>query len=210
MYPRSFRISGQMNRYDRTIQLDHILFQFDIVALGIPPIKICLSVVVNKNSRIDIFPRDLGKFGRHIIGDQCGTTGIHKRTDRRIRYGYTDGFSVNSAVFHRHIPIELPVTFYHLTSPCFPFCPTEIFGFQRNWMLRPCLHIGRREYTPFIQLVMFSGRRTFIMSGINVHLTVMHHSTRIGCIFIFYDGIAIGYKSSVILRRQPGKGCQCA
>ena len=130
MYPRSFRISGQTNRYDRTIQLNHILFQFDIVALGIPPIKICLSVVVNKNSRIDIFPRDLGKFGRHIIGDQCGTTGIHKRTDRRIRYGYAYGFSVNSAMFHCHIPIELSVTFYHLTSPCFPFAQLKSLAFK--------------------------------------------------------------------------------
>ena len=65
---------------NRTIQLNHITFQFGIIALGIAPIQISLSIIVYKDGRINIIPVDFSTFHRHIIGNQSRTTCIDKRT----------------------------------------------------------------------------------------------------------------------------------
>ena len=83
MYPGSFRKTRKTNRNNRTVQFDHVLFQSGIVALGVSPIKIRLTVIVNKNCRINIIPPNFGIFGGHVIGDQCRTAGICKRTCRK-------------------------------------------------------------------------------------------------------------------------------
>ena len=64
---------------NRTIQLNHIIFQFGIIALSISPIQVRLPVIINKDCRINVIPVDFSAFYRHIIGNQSRATCINKR-----------------------------------------------------------------------------------------------------------------------------------
>ena len=141
MNPSRLRETGQIHRNDGTVQFYHVLLQFGKVTLTVPPVQISLTVIINKDSRIDIIPITVAALSSHVIGDKGRATSIHKRPGRRIGNSDTDGLTGNSTMLHSHIPIKLAITFYDLACPCLTFCPRKIFCFQRRRVFRPCLQV---------------------------------------------------------------------
>lgn len=199
VYPRGFCKAGKLNGHNGTIEFDHILFEPGIVALGVSPEEISLAIVVNIDRGVDVVPGDLSVPGSHIIGDDSGATGIFEWAYRRVGYGYANGFAFDLLVLYRYIPVEFTVAFNHPAGPGFSFGPAEIGSPERNGVFCPGFQVGRGEYQPFVELIVLTGRRTFVMACIDIYFIVINQCTRVCRVFMGKYRVAGGYKGGICL-----------
>ena len=111
---------------------NHIFIEFRIPKIRISPIHIGLSVVVNKNSRIDILT---------AIHNQRFSDRVFEGAERGIGYQYTH----TRSAWCRTIEIEFTVTLNTMRRPCtvfLIFCPFEIFQGGYCTMISPIDHIS--------------------------------------------------------------------
>ena len=96
---------------------NHVLIQLHIITIGISPIQISLSVVIDKDSRIDISVFSLHKrsFQRVI-----------ERSIRTVGHSHSDS-SLPLQIRHRYIHIKFPVAFHTLSRPGISSCPLKCF-----------------------------------------------------------------------------------
>ena len=93
---------------DLAVKSDHVLLELDIVAGGISEHEPCLTIVVDKNSRVDIRPVGTAeRFAQSVLERTCG----------RVCNSNAYAASASRIVFESHIVIEFTVAFDTLRRP---------------------------------------------------------------------------------------------
>ena len=147
----------------------HVFIQFKVVTLGVAPHQPCLTVVVNEYGGVNMVPRTVLK--------QRFSNGITERSRRTVANGYTDGHTVRNPGMGTDIPIKLAVPLHALACPCSVVGPRKTFQSEGRTVILPVDHILGGIHTPLLHPEEIG--IVFVMTGVNVHGTVMNHRSRV-------------------------------
>ena len=119
---------------------NHILVELDVIDIGIAPVHVGLTVIVNEHRGIDVLPMLL-------LPNQRFAKGVFKRSVGRVSHQHTDTMSVQWC-----IEIVLTIAFDSLDSPgtVLTRTPGEILQRSNGTMFSPVNHIGGRPQQPVI------------------------------------------------------------
>lgn len=147
---------------------NHVLVEFDVIKYRITPVHICLTVIVNPNSWVNVVPM-------FLLPYECMTERILERSVRSIANKDTDTITMN-----RTIHVVLTVTINNLFCPCAVgfVNPFEVLERSNSTVVSPVHHIGRgiEEPVKHLETVCI----VLVMSGVEIYRTIMYHRCRVG------------------------------
>ena len=115
--PRSFLIiADRIHLHYLTFGGDHVFIETHAISMGIAPVHICLSIVVNPYSGIDVRPMFLSPYER--FADR-----VFERAEWRVGNEHTDTISVNGTI---HIPFAVALNHMFCPSAIVTFIPLEV------------------------------------------------------------------------------------
>ncbi len=117
---------------DLALKRNHIPVELHIINFRITPVEISLSVIVDKDRRVDIVPTAV---------DKRRAYGILKRSDRRVTYSHSDSHRPGKTGVERHIEIKLAIALHTLRCPGPVVSPLEILYRQGRAVVGPVDHI---------------------------------------------------------------------
>jgi len=112
---------------------NHVFVQLDVVQVGVAPVQIGLTVVVDERGGVDIVPNVVGV-------NQPLAQGVFEGPVRAVGHQYAEAATVHGA-----IQVKFTVAFDALNSPGAVVLPGPFEVFQRGHgtVLRPVDHVGR-------------------------------------------------------------------
>ena len=176
--------------------VEHVALQFDHVFLepvahhgAVAPINISLSVVIDKDGRVDIVIHAAIRRS-HVACNECLADGILVRACRMVRDG--DANRKVPAVVHGHVPVELAVPFDSLARPGAATRPLERLDRKHGPAIHPGIHISRREYVPVVHYVAFVTGGRLVMPREDIHGIVVNEPCGVCREHVRDNGIACG------------------
>ena len=160
---------------------NHVFVQFDVVQVGVAPVQVSLTIVIDEGRRINVVPDVVGV-------DQPFTQGILEGTVRTIGYQNTDTTPVNGAV-----EVKLAVALDALNSPGAIILsgPLEILQGSYGAVFCPVDHVGRGVQKPIQHLESLGV--VLVVRGVQVNGVVVYHGGRIGRVLGLDDDLLFGW-----------------
>ena len=195
--PWPFLISLQLaDFYDVARGRNHVFVELHIIKIGVAPIHISLSVVVDIYRGVDVVPMLLLPYQR--LADR-----VFKRTVRRVGYQHADSIAMK-----RTVHIELAITFDDLQSPCsvVTLTPSEVLQRSNGTVVGPVHHVGGSIKLPIQHFEPISLCIVLVMGRIKEHGVIVHHRRGVGRVLGLDNGILCVKHGLPCTCQQCGEG----
>ena len=190
--PRTFLIVLQLaHAHDGAAIGNHVFVQRHIIQVRVTPVHIGLSVIVNPDSRVNVFPMFLLPYKR--FSDR-----VFKWSIGRIGNQYADAVPVEGAIH-----IKLTIALHYLLCPCtvITLTPSKLFQGSDGTVVCPVYHIGRGIKLPVEHFELVALCIVFIVAGIEEDGVVIHHRGRVCRI--------LGLDNRLLCCGRKGEYAQC-
>ena len=147
---------------------NHILVEFDAIEIGIAPIHIGLTVIINKHGRVDVVPV-------LFLPDERFAQRIDKGTVGRVGHQHADTVAVDGTI---HIPLS--VAFHHAFGPgtIVALVPLEVTQRGHRAVILPVDHVGGRVEQPVAHLEALG--IVLVVGGIEIDGVAVDIRSRVG------------------------------
>ena len=155
----------------RGVNAHHVLVQLGIPAAVVAPEEVGLSVVVDKDGRVDIPP---------VARDERTTDGVNPRSFGTVGNSHTDAVQVSNRVLSSHIPIPFAIALYCLTCPRIValLSPLECGCREDDAVVLPVLHVLGGENLPVGHAEV--GGSVEVVTSEDIERLSAHHRSRVG------------------------------
>ena len=177
--PGSFLVGFQLAELHDFARIGyHVLVQLHAIQVGVAPIHIGLSVIVNEYGGVNVFPVLLLPYQR--LAD-----GVFERAVGRVGNQDSDAVSMQGTIH-----VELAVALHYLLCPCsvVPAAPGELLERGNGAVVSPVHHVGGSIELPVQHLEFVPLRVIFVVAGIEEDGVVVYHRRRVGRVLGLDDG----------------------